>query len=51
MAFKIEIDKEACIGCSACIATCKNSSAALFMSAKISHLVKLPQGQVEKPLV
>ncbi len=41
-------DSAACIGCGACVATCKNSSAALFMSAKISHLVKLPQGQVER---
>jgi len=41
-------DSAACIGCGACIATCKNSSAALFMSAKISHLAKLPQGQVER---
>jgi succinate dehydrogenase / fumarate reductase iron-sulfur subunit len=41
-------DSAACIGCGACIATCKNSSAALFMSAKIAHLAKLPQGQVER---
>ncbi len=41
-------DSAACIGCGACIATCKNSSAALFMSAKVSHLAKLPQGQVER---
>ncbi len=41
-------DSAACIGCGACVATCKNSSAALFMSAKISHLVKLPQGQLER---
>lgn len=40
-------DSAACIGCGACVATCKNSSAALFTSAKISHLVKLPQGQQE----
>lgn len=37
-----------CIGCGACVASCKNSSAALFTSAKISHLALLPQGQVEK---
>ncbi|WP_158799772.1 succinate dehydrogenase/fumarate reductase iron-sulfur subunit [Pedobacter sp. L105] len=40
-------DSAACIGCGACVATCKNSSAALFTSAKISHLVKLPQGKQE----
>lgn len=37
-----------CIGCGACVASCKNASAALFTSAKISHLGILPQGQVEK---
>ena len=37
-----------CIGCGACVASCKNGSAALFTSAKISHLALLPQGQVEK---
>ncbi|SEA79393.1 succinate dehydrogenase/fumarate reductase iron-sulfur subunit [Pedobacter hartonius] len=40
-------DSAACIGCGACVATCKNSSAALFTSAKISHLAKLPQGEKE----
>ena len=40
-------DSAACIGCGACVATCKNSSAALFTSAKISHLAKLPQGKNE----
>lgn len=40
-------DSAACIGCGACVATCKNSSAALFTSAKIAHLVKLPQGKIE----
>jgi succinate dehydrogenase / fumarate reductase iron-sulfur subunit len=40
-------DSAACIGCGACVATCKNSSAALFTSAKVSHLVKLPQGKLE----
>jgi len=40
-------DAAACIGCGACVATCKNSSAALFTSAKISHLVLLPQGKLE----
>ncbi len=37
-----------CISCGACVASCKNASAALFTSAKISHLGLLPQGQVEK---
>lgn len=40
-------DSAACIGCGACVATCKNSSAALFTSAKIAHLAKLPQGKQE----
>ena len=40
-------DSAACIGCGACVATCKNSSAALFTSAKVSHLSKLPQGEKE----
>lgn len=37
-----------CIGCGACVATCKNASASLFVSAKISHLALLPQGQAER---
>ncbi len=40
-------DSAACIGCGSCVATCKNSSASLFTAAKITHLAKLPQGQVE----
>jgi succinate dehydrogenase / fumarate reductase iron-sulfur subunit len=40
-------DSAACIGCGACVATCKNSSAALFTGAKVTHLVLLPQGQAE----
>lgn len=36
-----------CIGCGACVASCKNASAALFTSAKITHMALLPQGQVE----
>jgi succinate dehydrogenase / fumarate reductase iron-sulfur subunit len=40
-------DAAACIGCGACVATCKNSSAALFTAAKITHLVRLPQGKQE----
>src|SRR5207342_3354113 len=38
-------DAAQCIGCGACVATCKNASAALFTSAKIAHLAQLPQGQ------
>ncbi|HVA98693.1 MAG TPA: succinate dehydrogenase/fumarate reductase iron-sulfur subunit [Bacteroidia bacterium] len=41
-------DAAACIGCGACVATCKNSSAMLFVSAKVSQLALLPQGQVER---
>ena len=41
------MDAAACIGCGACVAACKNSSAMLFVSAKVSHLAKLPQGRVE----
>ncbi|MEM7368751.1 MAG: succinate dehydrogenase/fumarate reductase iron-sulfur subunit [Bacteroidota bacterium] len=37
-----------CIGCGACVATCKNASAMLFTSAKVSHLATLPQGQPER---
>src|SRR6267378_2951151 len=40
-------DAAACIGCGACVATCKNSSAALFTSAKVTQLALLPQGQLE----
>jgi succinate dehydrogenase / fumarate reductase iron-sulfur subunit len=42
------MDAAACIGCGACVAACKNASAALFTSAKITHLALLPQGQVER---
>ncbi len=38
----------ACIGCGACVATCKNASAMLFVSAKVSQLALLPQGEPEK---
>lgn len=38
----------ACIGCGACVAACKNSSAMLFLSAKVSHLALLPQGGPER---
>jgi succinate dehydrogenase / fumarate reductase iron-sulfur subunit len=40
-------DAATCIGCGACVATCANSSAMLFTSAKVSQLALLPQGQVE----
>lgn len=42
------MDAAACIGCGACVAACKNASAMLFVSAKISHLNLLPQGKPEK---
>jgi succinate dehydrogenase / fumarate reductase iron-sulfur subunit len=42
------MDAAACIGCGACVATCKNGSAALFTSAKINHLNSLPQGKPEQ---
>ena len=41
-------DAAACIGCGACVASCKNASAMLFVSAKAAHLNKLPQGKPEK---
>jgi succinate dehydrogenase / fumarate reductase iron-sulfur subunit len=53
----LPIDKEkaddsfaaaACIGCGACVAACKNASAMLFVSAKVSHLALLPQGDPER---
>ena len=40
-------DAATCIGCGACVATCKNASAMLFVSAKVSQFSYLPQGQVE----
>ena len=40
-------DSATCIGCGACVAACPNGSAMLFTSAKVNHLGKLPQGQVE----
>ena len=42
------MDSASCIGCGACVAACKNGSAMLFVSAKISQLSRLPQGAVEK---
>lgn len=41
------MDAAACIGCGACVATCKNSSAMLFVGAKVSQFALLPQGKVE----
>jgi len=41
------MDAAACIGCGACVASCPNASAMLFVSAKVSHLGLLPQGEVE----
>ncbi len=44
----VAMDAAACIGCGACVAACKNSSAMLFVSAKIAQLAHLPQGQPER---
>ncbi len=41
-------DAATCIGCAACVAACKNASAALFTAAKIAHLRRMPQGQQER---
>jgi succinate dehydrogenase / fumarate reductase iron-sulfur subunit len=43
----LAFDAAACIGCGACVAACKNASAMLFVSAKVSHLDLLPQGKTE----
>ena len=43
----LSMDAAACIGCGACVATCKNASAMLFVSAKVSQFALLPQGKVE----
>jgi succinate dehydrogenase / fumarate reductase iron-sulfur subunit len=42
------MDAAACIGCGACVAACKNGSAMLFVSAKVSQLALLPQGHAER---
>ena len=42
------MDAAACIGCGACVAACPNAAAMLFVSAKISQLALLPQGQPER---
>ncbi|GAB1488985.1 succinate dehydrogenase/fumarate reductase iron-sulfur subunit [Opitutaceae bacterium] len=44
----LAMDAAACIGCGACVAACKNASAMLFVSAKVSQLALLPQGQPER---
>jgi succinate dehydrogenase / fumarate reductase iron-sulfur subunit len=44
----LAMDAAACIGCGACVAACKNASAMLFVSAKVSQLGLLPQGQPER---
>lgn len=41
-------DAAACIGCGACVAACPNASAMLFVAAKVEHLNRLPQGEVER---
>jgi succinate dehydrogenase / fumarate reductase iron-sulfur subunit len=45
---ELSMDAAQCIGCGACVAACKNASAMLFVSAKVSHLSLLPQGAVER---
>ena len=44
----LAMDAAACIGCGACVASCKNASAMLFVAAKVSHLALLPQGKPER---
>ena len=44
----IAMDAAACIGCGACVAACRNASAMLFVSAKVSQFAHLPQGQPER---
>jgi len=45
---ELAMDAAACIGCGACVAACPNASAMLFVSAKVTHLGSLPQGQPER---
>jgi succinate dehydrogenase / fumarate reductase iron-sulfur subunit len=45
---ELAMDAAACIGCGACVASCKNASAMLFVAAKVSHLAHLPQGHPER---
>jgi succinate dehydrogenase / fumarate reductase iron-sulfur subunit len=44
----LAFDAAACIGCGACVAACRNASAMLFVGAKVSQFVNLPQGQPER---
>jgi len=46
-AAELSMDAAACIGCGACVAACKNASAMLFVSAKVSQFALLPQGRPE----
>ncbi len=46
----LAMDAASCIGCGACVAACKNGSAMLFVSAKVSQLALLPQGKVERAI-
>ncbi len=48
IAADMAMDSATCIGCGACVAACKNGSAMLFVSAKVSQFALLPQGQVER---
>jgi succinate dehydrogenase / fumarate reductase, iron-sulfur subunit len=45
---ELSMDAAECIGCGACVAACPNASAMLFLSAKVSHLGRLPQGEPER---
>jgi succinate dehydrogenase / fumarate reductase iron-sulfur subunit len=45
---ELAMDAAACIGCGACVAACKNASAMLFVGAKVSQFLHLPQGQPER---
>ena len=45
---ELAMDAAQCIGCGACVASCRNASAMLFTSAKVSHLSLLPQGKIER---
>jgi len=44
----LAFDAATCIGCGACVASCRNASASLFLAAKLAHLGQLPQGQPER---
>lgn len=46
---ELAFDAATCIGCGACVASCRNGSAMLFVSAKVSQMAHLPQGQAERP--